>query len=124
MATRKPTAPVEEYDFDSWTDEDEEKALAAIRPDIRHIIVERNFIGRFEDGSIVKLPLTISLDDIDRLSSEFASPVDQVKALLDTMGGDDAVREFSRHDLTETIMMADRFFTIFGRIAGAALPES
>lgn len=126
--TKKPTAtadaPVEEYDFDAWNDEAEAQAILALTPDIRHIIVEKNFIGRFPDGAIVKLPLEISLDDIERLSSDFPNPVDQVKALLDTMGGEDAVREFSRHNMTDTIVMADRFFSIFSRIAGASLPES
>lgn len=124
MAPSK-TAPAEpEYDFDAWTEEDEAKAIAALVPEVKHIIVEKNFIGRFPDGAIVKLPLSISLDDIDRLTASYASPVDQVKALLTTMGGEDGAREFSKHDLAETMVMAERFFTVFNRIAGASLPES
>lgn len=125
-ASTKPktkTEPVEEYDFDSWTEADEEKALALLVPDIKHIIVEKNFIGRFPDGSIIKMPLSISLDDVDALQAESGNPVDQFKTLLSRVGGKDVASEFSRHDLAETVVMSERFFTIFSRIAKASLPE-
>jgi hypothetical protein len=125
-ATKKQTEPVEvvEYDFDSWSEEDEEKAIAALVPQIKHIIVEKTFVGRFPDGVIVKLPLSISLDDIDAMSETTPNPVDQVKELLNRMGGPEALAEFTRHDLAETIVMAERFFQVFTRIAGASFPES
>ena len=121
--TTNAKAAAEEYDFDSWTEEDEKAALAALVPDIKHIIVEKNFVGRFADGVIVKLPLSISLDDVEALQKESESPVDQFKALLERVGGAEVVREFSRHDLAETVVMSERFFTIFSRISQAALPE-
>lgn len=121
--TMKP-ADVVEYDFDNWTEEDEQKALVALAPDIKHIIVEGTFVGRFPDGVIVKLPLSISLDDIDTMTKDTPNPVDQVKNLLRTVAGEDGVAEFTKHDMTETIVMAERFFTLFSRIAQAALPES
>jgi len=122
--TKTAAAEVEEYDFDSWTEDDETKAIEAIRPDVRYVIVERTFVGRFGDGEIVKLPLSISLNDIDRLSAEFPNPVDQVKELLRTMGGDAALEVFTSHDLAETMVLAEKFFSVFSRIAGASLPES
>ena len=121
--TRKKTEVVE-YDFDNWTEDDEAKAIAALAPQIKHIIVEKNFIGRFEDGTIVRLPLSISVDDLDALTEKTENPVDQVKILLEQMGGTDALADFTRQNLPETIAMADRFFTVFSRIAGASLPES
>ena len=121
--TAKP-AEVVEYDFDSWTEEAETKALAALAPDIKHIIVEKDFIGRFEDGTIVKLPLSLSVDEVDALTEKTENPVDQVKVLLEQLGGKDAVAEFTRQNMTETIAMANKFFTVFARIAGASLPES
>lgn len=123
-STTKTVTAEPEYDFDNWSEDDEKKALAALVPNIKYIIVEKTFIGRFEDGAIVKLPLSITLDDIDRLSAEFTNPVDQVKDLLKTMGGEDSVKEFTRHNMTETIAMAEKFFSVFQRIAGASVPES
>lgn len=122
--TQTATAPVEEYDFDSWTEDDEEKALAALAPDVKHIIVERSFVGRFRDGTIIKLPLDISLDDIDVLSESHDNPVDQIKALLAQIGGDDAAKEFTRQNMADAIAMATKFFNVFARIAGATVPES
>jgi len=130
MATRATTktetasAPVEEYDFDSWTEDDEEKALAALTPQIKYIVVERSFVGRFEDRTIIKLPLNISLDDIDALAQKFDNPVDQVKELLMRIGGEEATKEFTRQNMVDTIAMATKFFEIFARIAGATVPES
>lgn len=125
MATRtKPAPEPEEYDFDSWTEDDETAALAALKPDIKHIIVEKNFIGRFPDGVIVKMPLSLSLDDADALQEDAANPVDQFKTLLKRVGGDDVAAEFSKHDLAETVVMADRYFTVFSKISQASFPES
>ncbi|MEV8336974.1 hypothetical protein [Leucobacter sp. NPDC077196] len=121
--TTKPTEVVE-YDFDSWDDAAEKKALVALAPDVKYIIVEGTFIGRFPDGVIVKLPLSISLDDIDAMTKNTPNPVDQVKNLLRTVASEDEVAEFTKHDMTETIVMAEKFFTVFSRIAQAALPES
>lgn len=121
-ATKTATA-VPEYDFDNWSEDDEKKALAALVPDIKHIIVEKNFIGRFPDGAIVKMPLSISLDDVDALQAESGNPVDQFKTLLKRVGGQEVAAEFSRHDLAETVVMSERFFTIFSRISQASLPE-
>lgn len=123
MAARATTPVVEEYDFDSWTEEDETKAIAALAPDVRYIIVEKNFIGKFpSDGTTVKMPLTISLDQVDALKA--GDPVDQFRELLRELGGADVAAEFSRHDLVETIAMAEKFFTVFARIAKASVPES
>lgn len=126
MATRTTTktAPAEsEYDFDNWSEDMEKKALAALVPDIKYIIVEKNFIGRFPDGAIVKMPLSISLDDVDALQEESGNPVDQFKTLLERVGGKDVAKEFSRHDLAETVMMSEKFFGVFSRISSASLPE-
>ena len=122
-STTKTAQAVPEYDFDNWSEEDEKKALAALVPDIKHIIVEKNFIGRFPDGAIVKMPLSISLDDVDALQAESGNPVDQFKTLLKRVGGQEVASEFSRHDLAETVVMSERFFTIFSRISQASLPE-
>ena len=112
-----------EYDFDTWSEADEEKAIAALVPDVRYIIVEKVFIGRFVDGTIVKVPLSISLDDVDGLQEGYASPIDQFKKLLTTVGGEAAAKEFSSHDLTETAILSEKFFTILQRIQKVALPE-
>ncbi len=119
--TAKTDAPV--YDFDNWSEEDEEKAILAAVPNVRHIIVERRFIGRLSDGSIVEVPLTLSLDEVDELQSEGAAPVDQFKAILRKVSGDDAANDFGKRDLVEGAILAEKFFRTLQRVQQAAFPE-
>ena len=116
------TAPV--YDFDNWTDEDEDKAIAALVPDVKYIIVERRFVGRFTDGDVVEVPLSISLDSIDAMQLQNESPVDQFRGILRDIGGEEAAAKFSRHDIAETAILAEKYFRALQRVQRAAVPES
>lgn len=126
MATTRTTTAKQTpaYDFDNWSEEDEDRAIAALVPDVKSIIVERRFIGRFLDGDTVEVPLTLSLDDVDALQNEGASPVDQFRTILKQIGGDDAAAKFSRHDLAETVILAEKYFRTLARVQMAAFPES
>ena len=121
MAT-KTTTP--EYDFDNWNEEAEEAAIAKIVPEVKYIIVERKFVGRFADGDIVEVPLSITLADIDEMQQIATSPVDQFKEILRSVGGDDAVKKFTSHDLAEAAVLAEKYFRTLTRVQMAALPES
>lgn len=120
--TEQAPTPVQ-YDFDNWDAEAEAKAIEAARPDTRYIIVEKKFVGRFEDGTIVEMPLTLSMDDIDELEDLKVGPVDQFKHLLTTIAGEQVAKDFSSHHIAETMFLAEKFFTVLQRLAGATLPE-
>lgn len=122
-APKATEAEAPAYDFDSWSEEDEQKAILAAVPDVRHIIVERRFIGRLSDGSIVEVPLTLSLDEVDELQSDGAAPVDQFKAILRKVSGDDAANDFGSRDLVEGAILAEKFFRTLQRVQQAAFPE-
>ena len=122
--TTKTAPAVPEYDFDNWTEEDEDRAILAAVPEVKYIVVERRFIGRFVDGDIVEVPLTLSLDDVDELQVQHATPVDQFKEILRTLGGDEAAKKFAKHDLIETAIMAEKYFRTLQRVQQAAFPES
>lgn len=85
MATPKTT--VVEYDFDNWDQETEDAALVALN-DVKYIIVEQDFVGRFADGTIVRIPLRLNLALVDELQAKHDSQIDQFKALVQTFGGD------------------------------------
>ncbi|MFC4223571.1 hypothetical protein [Lysinibacter cavernae] len=126
MATKttKTTTPTKaEYDFDSWTDDAEEKAIAAIVPDVRYIIVGDTFVGRFADKVTVELPLKLSLDIINELAALSDDPLEQLVFLLTKLGGAEAAAEFTKHDVAETAVLASKFFTILQRVTQASLPE-
>lgn len=122
-AKPKPDTPV--YDFDAWDDDAEKKAIEALKPDVRYILVEKNklFVGRFVDGTIVEIPLNLSVDDIDELEQVSGNPIDQLKHLLTKLGGAKVAKEFTSHDIAETMFLATKYFDILQRIAGASLPE-
>lgn len=117
------TSKTPDYDFDNWSDEDEEKAIAAAVPDVKHIIVERRFIGRLSDGTIVEAPLTITLDEIDELQGEGAAPVDQFKSILRKVHGEKAATDFGKTDLVEGAILAEKYFRTLQRVQQAAFPE-
>lgn len=124
MATPKKTTPTaSEYDFDNWSEEDEEKAIVAAVPDVKYIIVERRFIGRLTDGTIVEVPLTLSLDEIDELQSDHDTPIDQFKSILNKIGGDELAADFGKRDMVEGAILAEKYFRVLQRVQQAAFPE-
>lgn len=122
--TTETTAPAVEYDFDSWTEEKEAEAIAALRPDVRYIIVGERFIGRFVDMSIVEVPFNLSVDDIAELEDVApGDPIGQLRHLLTKVGGEKVAREFTAHDIAESMILASKFFNLLTRRASASLPE-
>lgn len=121
--TAKPQTPAPEYDFDSWNADAEKKAIEQLTPDVKYIIVENRFIGRFMDGQLLELPLRLSVDDIEELDSMEVGPVDQVKHLLTTLGGEKAAKDFTSHNISESMLLATKYFTILQRISGLTVPE-
>lgn len=122
--TTTPAAPAVEYDFDNWTEEDEAKAVAALRPDVRYIIVENRFIGRFVDHSIVEIPFNLSVDDIAELEEvALGDPIGQLKHLLTKLGGEKVAKSFTAHDIAETMILATKYFDLLTRRASGSLPE-
>ena len=129
MAARTTTKAAEaatepdEYDFDNWSQEAEDDALRKLN-DVKHIIVEGSFVGRFADGTIVKIPLTLSLATIDELQKDFASPVDQFKHLLKTFAGEDVAADLDKRGIIPVAIMTEKFFRALGRAQELAFPES
>lgn len=125
MATpKKPAAPAAPaYDFDSWSEDDENAAILAAVPDVKYIIVEKRFIGRLGDGTIIEVPLTLSFDFIDQLQAEHSTPIDQFKAILKEIGGDTLSGDFGKRDLVEGAILAEKYFRVLQRVQSAAFPE-
>jgi hypothetical protein len=113
--------------FDAWDDAAEEAAIAeaAQALDVKHIIIEgRIFAGRFPDGTIVRAPLSISVDDLDALTAEHDNPVDQVKALLVRIGDEESAKTLGGQNLASVVIFADKFFGAFREIAQASMGKS
>lgn len=124
MAAAKTTKTEDPgYDFDNWSEDDETKAILAAVPEVKHIIVERRFIGRLSDGTIVEVPLTLSLDEIDELQAEGAAPIDQFKSILKKVHGEQSAADFGKRDMVEGAILAEKYFRTLQRVQQAAFPE-
>lgn len=118
----EPEAAVE-YDFDSWTPEAEEAALRALN-DVQYIIVGQDFVGRFSDGEIVKIPLSLSLAVIDELQEQFDEPTDQFRHLIKTYAGVQLADGLDERNLISVAIMTEKYFRALRRAQTLAFPES
>ena len=123
--TTKTDAP--EYDFDSWTPEAEEAALKAASKAsaIRYIIVEQDFVGRFPDGHIIRTPLRVGADLIDKVSELTGDedPRRQIEFLFEILGQDDDLAYFKTADLLSTMDYAQKYFACFEKVLKVSLGE-
>ena len=123
-AAPQPAPEVEEtYDFDNWSQEQEDAALRALT-DVRYIIVEDKFVGRFTDHHVVKIPLKLSTSTIDELEAKYATPLDQFQQLLVMFYGEDEAASLADRSLIEVAIMTEKFFRALKRAQELAFPES
>ena len=119
-ATSTPSEPTEEvYDFDSWDEDAEEKAIAeAVKAvDVKYIIIEgRTFVARFPDGKIIKAPLKVSIDDIEAVQATSEDQIEQVKSLLRMFGEEMDVEMLGSQNLSSVVIFAEKYFRVFQRI--------
>lgn len=118
-----PSTEVEEYDFDAWTEEDETAALIALN-DVKNIIVEGSFVGRFADGTIVKIPLSLTISMIDELQAQFDNPIDQFRHLITTYAGEDLGAQLAERSMIPVSIMTEKYFRCLARAQELAFPES
>lgn len=119
--TRKP-----KFDFDAVLatyDEDAAIAALAAKTRVEYVIVEDRFIGRFGDGTIVEMPLKVSVEIIDSLEG-IPNPVDQLKAILTSVGGEKATESILVRDIAEVTLYSTLYFGALQRKVRASLPES
>lgn len=112
------------YDFDNWTAEDEEAALAEVREaiQVKYVIVENSFVGRFPDGTEMKLPFSVSIDDIEAVVAA-GTEVDGLKILFERIAGTEAADTFASQPLPSATDFAAKYFGLFRKITGVDLGE-
>lgn len=128
MATRQKAASDAaqtdvEYDFDGWTQEDEDKALIALN-DVRYIIVEGDFVGKFADGLVVRIPLSLPISIIDELQEQFDTPLEQFRHLLTLFAGEEVAKSLSTRSMIPVAIMTEKFFRAMARAQELAFPQS
>ena len=129
IKTTKTDAETREFtdaDFDAWTQEAETAAIEAIAAasQIRYIVVEGTFVGRFPDGTILRTPVRFNTEDLDKVSSVAGdSELDQVRALFSVLGDKEALSYLEGADLVSATDYAKKYLSVFARVMGVALGE-
>lgn len=111
------------YDFDNWSQDDEDAALRALN-DVRYIIVDGDFVGKFSDGTIVKLPLVLKLSMIEELQALHSESIDQFRELLKMFAGEDAAEQLQERNLISVAIMTEKYFRAMRRAQELAFPQS
>lgn len=95
MSDKTPT----KAEFDAWTPETEQAALAAIGESfhVRHIIKDDTFWALAPNGKVYKLPLGLSIKDFEALSADGNSDVQSISAVKDL------IRSFAGPEQAESL---------------------
>ena len=81
------TNTIPDIDFDDWTSEQEEAALKQLAQaaKCKYAIGDNHFYGKFPDGTIISMPLNLSLDDVNDITEGDVSSVDQFTRLIENL---------------------------------------
>lgn len=115
-------------DFESWTQEDEDKALeaAAEQMKVKHLIKDGSVWFLAPHGHIYKLPLNLSIDDFVRLS-DLQSNTEQIQALKDILAafaGEDAAKELAKEPAMVPFNILNDYGDVLAKIQGVELGKS
>lgn len=115
-------------DFESWTQEDEDKALeaAAEQMKVKHLIKDGSVWFLAPHDHIYKLPLALSIDDFARLS-DLQSDTEQIQALKDILAafaGEDAAKELAKEPVMVPFNILNDYGDVLAKIQGVELGKS
>lgn len=110
-------------DFDDWDDAKETAAIEQIAKNVkpRHIIGGDMFIVEFADKKRIVLPLRISLDDVEAISSTTNDGIEQIRILLDRIGDKETTRIISAEPIAAMTSVAIDYFAAIEKISGATM---
>lgn len=125
--TAEPATVPEDYNFDSWTEADEEAAVAAIATavEVRYIVLpEGLFVARFPDGRVLRTPVQIPMEAIAQINAlEDDDPATQIKTVLAMLGQDEDLAYLERVGILTVVDYARKYFKVFSRVMGISLGE-
>lgn len=114
------------HDFDAWSDEAEEAAIAAFAEtvEVRHIIVEGRVILRLPDQSTLSIPIDVSYEQLEQILEAESSPAAQLQLLLELLGQDGDSQALRKQGLFVVTGVAKRYFDIWQKVRQVTLGES
>jgi hypothetical protein len=118
---------IDDSAFDEYDDEQAGKALEAIAASssVKRIILEKDksFIGRYSDGTRIRIPLRISLSVVNQLAEKSDDPVDQLYGLIETLSGKNEASTFVSQPVNESTALARQYFKDLQKLTNATMGE-
>ncbi len=115
-------------DFEAWTLEDEEKALASAAESmkVKHLIKGDSVWFLAPHGHVYKLPLALSIDDFDRLSKvqSDSEQVQALKGMLEAFAGEQASMQLSKEPVIVPINILRDYGELISKMQGVELGKS
>lgn len=112
-------------DFDAWTPEDEEKALAAASDDmkVKHLIKDGSVWFLAPHGHVYRLPLALSIDDFVKLSDikSDAEQIQTLKRILEAFAGEKAAKQLASEPFIVPMNILRDYGEIMAKVQGAEL---
>lgn len=112
-------------DFESWSDERESESVreAAGMFKTKYVVGGGTFFAKAPSGSVYRLPLGISIDQFEALSSEDdVESVSALKAIVETFAPDDAEKLAGEPILVLGDMLS-KYGSVVAKVQGASLGE-
>lgn len=112
-------------EFDAWTAEDEEKALAVASDGmkVKHIIKDDSVWFLAPRGHLYKLPLALSIDDFVKLSDiqSDAEQIQTLKRILEAFAGRKAAEQLASEPFIIPMNILQDYGAIMAKVQGAEL---
>lgn len=109
-------------EFDAWTDEAEEKAIAetATQTRVRHIIKNGEYWALAPGGTIYKLPLFLSIKDFEALAgaADDSQSIEQVKRILTVFAGEDQAKRLESEPMQVAFNLLQDYGATLSRTQG------
>lgn len=122
--TNRKDAPAEpEFSleqFEAWDQDAEDAAVAAIADAFKYIVVEGNFVGRFGDGDVVKIPLEFEASVFEGLD-ETASGMAQLKEILTALGDAETAERIMSKPFPQMAACAALYFEVVERVTNTTI---
>lgn len=122
-----PTVATPEDDvlFAEWDEAKEEAALteAALACDVPCILLNGGTMcaGKFPDGTVIRSPMTFTVEQLESITATEESTVDQLMGLLEIMGNKKTAKALRKQPLTSVVIYAEKYFTLFQKVAQASM---
>lgn len=113
-----------DYNFDQSPEEQEaEIAKIADNQSVKYLVVEGSFVAKFPDGKILKVPVKLSVEQLDGIDDASKGQIEQAKALIGMFGTERDQKYLAGQSVFSTVDFIEKYMKVFARVQGLAMGE-